>query len=697
VPELAIHKDFLRRYAELERPVRSLVEEAIAKFPDRHFTGQHLEKVANARDPRTRTIRINQKWRGIVLAPDKGDTYVLVTVLEHDKAYAEAARRRFSVNQVLGVLESRDDSALAKAAAALAPAAAGAPARLFDHVSDADLRRLGIDAETLPVVRLFTDASDLESYGSRLPPVQYDALIGLASGMTPEEAWTELSQRLLAPPAPGGIDPDDIDAAVRRAPDQFVVVDGADELRNVLAHPFDAWRVFLHPRQRRIAYHPSYNGPAMVSGGAGTGKTVTALHRAKHLARRYRDGVPILLTTFTTSLSEALQTQLSLLLPGEDARRIDVRNIDKIAMQVVRGSGSTPELPKPWDLQRLWDKAAEGTSTTGIFLMEEWEQVVLAQNLLSEGDYLACIRRGRGGRIGPDQRRRVWSAVRSATAAMAERNWWTFLQLAEEARSILERDARHLYTHVIVDEAQDLHPAKWRFIRALAPQGPDDLFIAGDPHQRIYDHRTSLTSLGINVRGRSRRLDISYRSTQEILTWAVGLLGAAPVNGLDDLADRLDAYVSPLRGSSPEVRGFRTREAELDALVAKVTGWIADGVEPGAIGISCRTRDLVGEVTYRISKEGIGTSPVTRKGKGVRVGTMHAMKGLEFRCMAAVGVGADLVPLADQVTPAAADAVAHEHDLQRERNLLFVACTRARDTLYVSYTGAPSPFLPPAP
>jgi len=99
-----------------------------------------------------------------------------------------------------------------------------------------------------------------------------------------------------------------------------------------------------------------------------------------------------------------------------------------------------------------------------------------------------------------------------------------------------------------VDEAQDLHPSQWRLLRAAVAPGPDDLFIAADPHQRVYDNRVSLASLRISVRGRSRRLSLNYRTTQEILAWAVPLLGTELVTGLDGEVDSLLGYRSPMHG-----------------------------------------------------------------------------------------------------------------------------------------------------
>jgi superfamily I DNA/RNA helicase len=329
------------------------------------------------------------------------------------------------------------------------------------------------------------------------------------------------------------------------------------------------------------------------------------------------------------------------------------------------------------------------------FLNREWEQVILAQDLHTEQDYLTCSRAGQGTPLGKAQRRQVWQLAQQVESELSALGRSTFLQLANEAARFLHDSGEPLYQHVIIDEAQDLHPALWRLLRAAVPPGPDDMFIVGDVHQRIYDNHVSLAKVGINVRGRSRRLTVNYRTTQEILALAVPTLGKTPVTGLDDEADSLTGYRSPLHGGRPEVHAAGSREAELAALAERVHGWIGEGIEPHAIGIAARAGYMAEQAAAALKAAGIPVTSLTAKSAkdAARVGTMHRMKGLEFQAVAVIGVADGVVPAPAAVTPAETDLLAHAQDLQRERCLLFVACTRARDHLYVSYSGSPSPFL----
>jgi superfamily I DNA/RNA helicase len=252
---------------------------------------------------------------------------------------------------------------------------------------------------------------------------------------------------------------------------------------------------------------------------------------------------------------------------------------------------------------------------------------------------------------------------------------------------------------VVVDEAQDLHPAQWRVLRGAVAAGGDDLFITGDPHQRIYDSKVSLGSLGIPVTGRTHRLRINYRSTEEILVWSTGVLSPVSVDDLGgEGSDTLVGYRSLLHGRRPHVNGYGSEQAEVAALVERVEGWIAQGIRPSEIGVCARFNVLLDKAFGKLAAAGI---PVVRvrdnpgpDQDGVRLATMHAMKGLEFRCVAVLGVTASAVPFAREVTPASVDALQRDADLLRERCLLFVACTRAREALSVTWSGSASSFVP---
>ncbi|CAL9390120.1 ATP-dependent DNA helicase Rep [Streptomyces sp. enrichment culture] len=706
MPRLAFAQSFWDGYDTLEKPVRAGVRKAMAKFQAMSVAelnadkGLHLESVENARDPRMRTIRITDFWRGVVLAPDDGsDMFLLVNVLPHDDAYTWAAKRLYSANSATRALEVRNAVALDELTPLYETAARTAGRLLFADVSDSTLRELGIDDQVLRAARSLVDKAQLEAFATLLPEDQLEVLQYLAEGFSPEEVYRDVVA--VRRPADAPEDPvEDLATVIANTSARIRLVTGPQELEDVLEKPFAAWRIFLHPSQRRVAYRASYGGPVQVTGGPGTGKTVAALHRVKHLLGR--DDGRVLLTTYTNALAAGLRDMLGLLLDEDDEllARVDVTTVDAFANGIVRADSAAPPRPIGDREQRqLWEKVVKQLDLpfTAQFLAQEYRHVVLGQNLRDLDAYLGASRRGRGTGLGPTRRREVWRGVERFERFLRDRGETTHLRICARAAELL--DARPApYAHVVIDEAQDLHPTQWRVLRAAVTPGPDDLFVTGDPHQRIYDSRVSLGSLGITTTGRSFRLRVNYRSTEEILAWSARLLASVPVDALEgEGMDSLAGYRSLLHGRRPEVRGYATRQEETEALVERIRTLLAEGLAPHEIGVCARFNLSLDAAEEKLKAAGI---PVLRvKGQimqgadGVRLATMHAMKGLEFRAVSVLGAAEGTVPFAREITPREADPLQHEADLLRERCLLFVACTRARETLSVTWSGTASPFL----
>ncbi|MET8307302.1 UvrD-helicase domain-containing protein [Micromonospora sp. NPDC005173] len=709
MPQLALAKSFWESYDVLEKPIKAGVRKAMEKFQQLTVAelyadkGLHLESVNNARDPRMRTIRITDFWRGVVLAPDDGsDTFLLLNVVPHDDAYTWAAKRLYTVNTATRALEVRDVVAIEQITHAMEKAAAHAPTSLFARHSDAVLRDLGVDDQVLRAVRTITDKPQLEAFGALLPEDQFEVLQYLAEGFTPEEVYRDVvaeRRPVEASPEPS----ENLAAAIANTKTRIMLVTRPDELAEILEKPFAAWRVFLHPSQRRIAYRTSYRGAAQVTGGPGTGKTVVALHRVKHLLSRSADS-RVLLTTYTNALAAALRENLALLLADEEqVARVEVTTVNAFANRVVRTlAGRAPTPVGDADERQVWRRVCRRLTLpwTEQFLAQEYRHVILAQDVRSRDEYREVSRRGRGSALGLRQRDRVWDAVELFSAELKAAGTVTHLQVCARAAQLLrEADLGvHGFDHVVVDEAQDLHPAQWRVLRAAVAPGPDDLFITGDPHQRIYDSRVSLNALGIPVAGRSSRLRINYRSTEEILAWSTGVLVGSRV---EDLAgegeDSLAGYRSLLHGKRPHAQWHPTSHAEVTALVKRVAEWLEQGVAPSEIAVCARFNTMLSSVYDELIGAGIRAVRVRDQPgadvDGVRLATMHAMKGLEFRCVAVIGATERAVPFAKEVTPPEVDPLQHDCDMLRERCLLFVASTRAREALYVSWSGSPSPFL----
>jgi superfamily I DNA/RNA helicase len=250
----------------------------------------------------------------------------------------------------------------------------------------------------------------------------------------------------------------------------------------------------------------------------------------------------------------------------------------------------------------------------------------------------------------------------------------------------------------VVDEAQDLSPAHWKMLRAMVARGPNDIFLVGDTHQRIYDNYVTLSSLGVNIRGRSARLTLNYRTTRQILKAALQMLSGETYDDLDGGEDTLAGYRSLLRGEQPTFHGVSTWTDEKHLIIRQLRTWGA--VHDGSTAVSLPTKDMAAEVMERLAKDGIPAVEIGPDGPkrhdGVHVGTMHRFKGLEYQRLIIAGVSDGLVPRRAIAAFQDSDPKRYQRERMRDRSLLFVAATRARDDLAIFWHGTRSPFLPKA-
>jgi superfamily I DNA/RNA helicase/serine/threonine protein kinase len=658
----------------------------------------HLVAPVGARDDRMRLLPMGQDLSGVVLVPEGAERGLLLRLMSPEAASAWARAHTASVNEASGALEFRDAVALDDLVAELGSAEPPTDGP-FDHVSDDDLASLGLDPRMIAYARVVPTVDVLVAAQPWLPEEQYGVLLALARGQSLDEVRTTLvaPRRADAP-----VDPGDLGAAVERSAGKIAMLEDLTQLRELLDRPISHFRTFLHPSQEKLAYRSNW-GSFQVTGGPGTGKTVVGLHRVKHLVeRREVNAGKVLLTTFTKGLAAVLERDLRQMIDAERMPAVQVVNVDRWAYGIVREHLGTKNLPivKNDDAEARWRRiAAEaGVSKSPAFLQAEWVDVVLAQGLTDEESYVSCERRGRGQRLGAAQRRPVWQAIAAYAGSLRADGLWTHHLIADEAARLLGESGPP-FDHIVVDEIQDLHPTQWRLLRAAVKRKPEDLFLTGDPHQRIYGHRVSLKSVDVDISGRrSAKLTLSYRTSAGILQWALAMLGSTEELGLDGVPDDLAAYRSAFSGAPPEIVGAESRDEELAGLVEAVQEWHARGIDWEDIAVVARGQHVWRPAASALRRADV---PVVELAKAagpdaIRIGSMHGLKGLEFRAVAVIGVRDGVVPRPN-ITPRSEDEVVHRNEMQDERNLLFVAATRPRERLRVSWHGEPSPFLGPRP
>jgi len=645
-PKVALSNDFLLQLAKLPAKVHSKVMKWAIQFQaDPTSPGINYETIHAARDANLRSVRLDGDWRGIVFKPNAGDVYVLLYVGHHDDAYRWAENRKLSINPVTGAmqlvtLEQVQEVAPAPSAVAVAaqPAAQQPPmgAPLFAALSELELMSLGVPAELLGRVRQVPDEGALDQLQPLLPVEAYEALFLVAAGDTVSQVLHARETRVERQ-----IDTQDFAAALATPESQsrFVVVSDDESLAAILNAPLAQWRVFLHPTQHKLATGDR-SGPVRVLGGAGTGKTVLAMHRARWLAdQRAQPGQKVLFTTFTKNLAADIEHHLKSLCGPTTMPKLEVTNLDAWVHGFMRARKLEHRIVydrKQDGALQAWQSAMAvrdpGLDLPEHFYQQELEQVVLAQGISSLDEY-----------------REVASVL-----------------LAEQQSMVSP------YAAIVIDETQDFGPQALKLLRAMIAPGANDLFFVGDGHQRIYSrHKAAMSKCGIDIRGRCKKLYLNYRTTDEIRKQAVALLEGVEIDDLDDGHDESKRYRSLSHGPAP----LLARVDGLEAAFAQVKQFLAEWQPDGSrstelsfcvVASSEKNRDALGHL---LQQAGVRTLAVTAQSSRtdergvVYLSTMHRAKGLEFDCVAVV---------------APKSYLDEPGEGGNQRQLLYVALTRAK-------------------
>lgn len=652
--------------------------------------GLQFHKLDRAKDKNFWSVRVSSDIRLIVHKTSA--SLLLCYVDHHDKAYDWAQRRKLETHPKTGaaqLVEIRETvkevvvPVFVQAEAAAVPKRLAEPKRVLGGVSDEELLGYGVPAEWLDDARSATEDS-LLVLADHLPAEAAEALLELATGGKPR-----VPQPVLAATSPF-----DHPDAQRR----FRVMTNLEELQRALDFPWEKWTVFLHPDQRQWVEY-EFTGPARVGGSAGTGKTIVALHRAVHLARK-NPNARVLLTTFSDSLASALHTRLKRLLGNEPrlAERIDVYSLNAIGLRLYKAhvgavTIATQDLVK--DAIREAATAVGGHNFGNHFLWTEWDQVVDAWQLTTWEAYRDVVRLGRKTRLPEAQRRMLWSVFERVRAVLRARKVSTIPELFSGLAAAIAKCKKTVFDFAIVDEAQDISVAHLRFFAALGGGRPNALFFAGDLGQRIFQQPFSWKSLGVDIRGRSKTLRVNYRTSHQIRMQADRLL-APIVTDLDGISeDRSDA-VSVFNGPPPAIQTLASEGEETRAVASWIRERARDGVQPHEIGVFVRSDAQIARARAAVAEAGLPLRVLdehveTERGQ-VSVSTMHLAKGLEFRAVVVMACDDEVIPLQQRI-----ESVGDDADLQdvyeTERHLLYVACTRARDYLLVTGVAPASEFL----
>jgi superfamily I DNA/RNA helicase len=683
-PKVALSQDFLLQLAKLPSSIHGKVLKWAIKFQaDPTAAGINYESIKGARDKNLKSVRVDQDWRGIVFKPDSGDVFVLLYVDHHDDAYRWAENRKLAVNPVTGSMQlviietAAQTEPENQTLAHDAPAPQPATAPLFSALEDSELLSLGVPEDLIAEVRRIASEGDLDVLQPRLPVEAYEGLFLLAAGDTVSQILSARETRV-----DRSVDISDFAAALD-APEsrsRFVIISSDEAMTAILNAPLAQWRVFLHPTQMKLAVGDR-SGPVRVLGGAGTGKTVLAMHRAKWLAEnRTNEGQKVLLTTFTRNLTADIEQNLKGLCDAQPLTRIEVKNLDAW----VHGFMRAQKLEHRIVYNRQQDQARQAWASalairdtkldlSDDFYEQELEQVVLAQGITTLDEYRIARRTARTGILTRVKRDAIWPVFEEYRGQLASRNLKEVDDAYREIADIFHAhpNSRPALAAIVIDETQDFGPQALKLLRAMIAPGANDLFFVGDGHQRIYSrHRAAMGKCGIDIRGRSRKLYLNYRTTDEIRRQGVALLEGCEIDDLDDGHDESRRYKSLSHGPAPEVvavKGFEEAIVEARSFLSRLKAAHAEH-EPSLCIITPgeKIREFFSD---QFRREGLRCVSITAQSNHtdahgvVHLATMHRAKGLEFDAVVVIVPSEYLGP---------------PEETLNQRKLLYVALTRAK-------------------
>lgn len=692
--KVAMSSDFLTAFSRLPRKIQGRVTEFVNKFHNNPLSpGIHYEKINSGIDKKICSVRVDDTYRGIVVRQQETGVYLLLWVDHHDEAYRWAANKRCEVNPQTGAIQVFDVQTIVEKI----PVPESVP--LFSAATDDELLKLGVPEAQLGLVRSIVSNEDFYRAEPSMPHDAYEHLSWLVEGFPMNEVL-ELVLEEQNKTATG----EDLSAAldVPATLKSFVVIEGEDELRRIMAEPLEKWRVFLHPAQREIV-HKEFSGPARVLGSAGTGKTVVAMHRAKHLAAKCDGRQRILVTTFTANLAADIKENLKKICTEEELKKIEVTNLDAWVNRFMHESGFSARIAYDEEITSLWEQAialaGNDLPYENSFYQEEWNRIVIAQEALTLEKYVKAARNGRGTKLDRRKRIKIWGVFDNYQNLMKENKIRDINTAMYECTQLLQSDGKApRYASVIVDEGQDFSNNAYRLIRALAgEQHPNDILIVGDSHQRIYRNHPILSKCGINVIGRSSILKINYRTTEEIRKYAFGLLRGIRFDDLDQEFDLGDKCQSLTHGEKPVFKNFKNANEEFNFILDEISKLKDNGVALTDICVVARTNKLIEDYIKLFKNAGIGYYEIKRNKTdirsfdGLRVATMHRVKGLEFKYVFIVAVNNRILPLSSAIN--CPDLISKAESITSEKCLLYVAMTRAQKGVYITSYGTKSEFL----
>jgi len=693
--KLFIHDKCMEKLIELPKATAKKVLEFNKKFRENSRSEAiHLEPIITFKDSSLRTARIDQKYRAII-GVASGDNYHLLWVDSHDEAMDWAKNKVFEWNentQTAQIFTSLEAIQIPNDSINILSNG------LFNSYSDEELLKIGLPESMLKLVRGINELNDLEKAEKYLPIDAFENLFYLSEGLNINQLISEINEGKST--SNNAVDQFNSNNNKR----YFVEVDDL-LMEEIINGDFGKWQTFLHPSQRQLV-ESNFKGSVKVTGGAGTGKTVVALHRLKKLSSMEdkTDYRKIVFTTFTNALTTNLKSLANKL--AIDKSKVLITNIDSLAKELALDANITTKYTRILDMfnskssAEVWEEILEkNLSEFDVrFLSSEYQNVILYNDVRTKELYLNTSRIGRGKPLTRKQKMDIWLLVEKYNEYKHINDFFDRSELFNCLSNHFSEKETKPFKHVIADEIQDLSNVELRFLRSLVEIKENDLFLVGDPYQKIYDRKINFSSVGISIRGnRSKQLRINYRTSEEIKKLAISTIKGINYDDFDGEQEKLVGYLSVFHGELPTYEIFSTKGQEIDSIIENLSILKDTGLNLNVIAIGCRTKDGLKDIKtalhrLKIPYNDITTSSTNDSG-GVVLSTFHGLKGLEFKALFLTDVNNRTCPL---IVSNFYKMDEHEKTeyLNREKGLIYVAMTRSINILMISGVGVKTDLIP---
>jgi len=692
--KLFIHDKCLEKLFDLPKATSKKVLEFQKKFRENSRSEAiHLEPINTFKDQSLRTARIDQKYRAIIRLPESGDNYHMLWVDNHDEAMDWAKNKVFNWNEntqsaqiftspdTVEVLENESDENVG----------------IYDKYSNEELIKIGVPETLLKIVRSIKNLNDLDYKENDLPQDVFENLFYLAEGISISSLITEVEA--------GKLNAEDFDGQQSSINNKRSFIEVDDSLmEEIINGDLSKWQLFLHPSQRKLS-EGDFNGSVKVTGGAGTGKTVVALHRLKFLTEKpnFGDNRKIVFTTFTKALTENLHQLVKKL--HLNPSRYMISNIDNLLSELALANGLINTSTRFLDMfnskssKDVWEEILENNLSEFEvqFLSSEYENVILYNNVYNLPQYLNTSRTGRLKPITRKQKMEIWGLVEKYNQNKKTNNLIDRSELFNKVADYFNQEKVKPFAGVIADEVQDLSNIELRFLRSLVEEKENDMFLVGDPYQKIYARRINFSSAGISIRGKkSRQLRINYRTSEEIKRLAISTVKGLQYDDFDGQEESLKGYLSLFHGQKPIYDIFRTKTDELENIIEKINTLREEGFDYSDIAVGFRLKDSLKEVKTALHKLKIpyndNTTSTVNDAGGIVLSTFHGLKGLEFKAVFLADVNNRTCPLVFAGYNELDIIEKQEYD-NSEKSLVYVAMTRAISKLFISGIGVKSELV----